>query len=75
MMRYELFTPSITKDYSIKDFKKDLKSYIEIVTLQNKTCILLIEDYQLIKPEYLEIINSLISSGEVTGLFTYEEID
>jgi len=74
-MRLELFTPSMTKDYAPRDFKKDLKTYFEVVITQNKSGILFIEDYQLIYPEFLEIVNSLISSGEVSGLYTAEEID
>ena len=36
---------------------------------------LFIEDFQLVKPEFLEMLNSLISSGEAPGLYTQEEID
>jgi len=32
-MNYELFTPSITKDYNIREFKKDLKIFFEITTV------------------------------------------
>ena len=32
IMRFELFTPSLTKDYQLKDFKKDLKTYFEVAT-------------------------------------------
>jgi len=74
-MRFELFTLSLTKEYILRDFKKDLKSFFEVATVQNKAIILLIEDYQIIKPEFLEILNSLISSGEVSGLYTNEEVE
>ena len=37
--------------------------------------IFLIEDQQLVEPEFLELINSLLSSGEVPGLYTSEELD
>ena len=67
MLRYELVTPSITKDYSVREFKKELKVFIEKATAQNKQIVLLIEDYQLIQNEFLELMNSLISSGEVPG--------
>ena len=75
MMKFELFTPAITKDYNLRDFKKDLKVFFEVAAVQNKICILFIEDFQLIKPDFLEIINSLICSAEVTGLYSYEEIE
>jgi dynein heavy chain 2 len=36
---------------------------------------LLIEDHQIIKGEFLEYLNSLISAGEVPGLYTPEELE
>ena len=35
----------------------------------------LLEDYQLVDPTFLELINSLLSSGEVPGLYTLEELE
>lgn len=32
------------------------------------------EDHNFGKPEFMEMINSLIVSGEIPGLFTTEEI-
>ena len=80
MMKFELFTPAITKDYNLRDFKKDLKVFFEVAAVQNKICILFIEDFQLIKPDFLEIINSMkgflaafwlqsITRDQVLGLF------
>lgn len=42
---YEYQTLSLTKDYSLKEFKKDLKIFFEVATVQQKTCVLFIEDY------------------------------
>lgn len=36
---------------------------------------LYIEDHNLIKPEFLELLNSLISCGEIPGLYTMDEIE
>jgi len=35
----------------------------------------LIEDHHIIKGEFLEYLNSLISAGEVPGLYTPEELE
>ncbi len=35
---------------------------------------LFLEDHQLINPAFLELVNSLLSGGEVPGLFTPEEL-
>ena len=37
--------------------------------------VLFIEDYQLLTPEFLQLVNSLISSGEIPGLFSPEELE
>jgi len=34
-----------------------------------------IEDHQLMKDEFLELLNSLISAGEIPGLYTPEELE
>jgi dynein heavy chain 2 len=36
---------------------------------------LFIEDHQLLDGEFLEYLNSLISAGEVPGLYTPEELE
>jgi dynein heavy chain 2 len=42
--------------------------------VEGKPVMLFIEDYQILDPAYLEYINSLLSGGEVPGLFTTEEL-
>ena len=75
LLNMEFFSPNISRDYSMKEFKRDLKvvltkSGIEAV----KTC-LFIEDHQILVDEFLEYLNSLISAGEVPGLYTPEELE
>ena len=43
--------------------------------IEGEHLILLLEDHQLLEPTYLELINSLLSSGEIPGLFTAEELE
>lgn len=35
----------------------------------------MLEDFQFVDPSFLELINSLVSAGEVPGLYTAEELD
>lgn len=42
--------------------------------VEGKPIMLFLEDYQILDPAYLEYINSLLSGGEVPGLFTSEEL-
>lgn len=75
LLNLEPLSPFLTKDYSIRDFRKELKGFLEIAGVQNKPCLLFLEDHHLVQTEFLELINSLISSGEIPGLFTQEEVD
>lgn len=59
----------------MKEFKRDLKQVMQSAGVEaQKTC-LFIEDHQLLKDEYLELLNSLISAGEIPGLYTPEELE
>ncbi|KAL4440929.1 hypothetical protein ABPG74_009342 [Tetrahymena malaccensis] len=75
MLRMEIVSPSTSRDYSTREFKKELKVFLEKAAAQNKQVILYIEDHHLVKSEFLELLNSLISSGEIPGLFTQDEVD
>jgi len=37
--------------------------------------VLFIEDHNLARPEFLELLNSLISSGEIPGLYSMDEVE
>ena len=37
--------------------------------------VLLLEDHQFVEPQFLELINSLLSAGEVPGLYSPEELE
>ena len=75
LLNMEFFSPNINRDYSMKEFKRDLKLVLQKAGIEAvKTC-LFIEDHQLLKDEFLELINSLISAGEIPGLYTPEELE
>jgi dynein heavy chain 2 len=59
----------------VREFKKDLRMAIENAAVLGKPTLLFIEDHHLVQREFLEMLNSLISSGEVPGLYRQEEID
>ena len=64
-----IHTISNLRNPSLKQFYKDLKAALEIAGGQNKQIILFLEEHQLGKNDFYEKINSLISSGEISGLF------
>ena len=72
--KIEVFTPHIGRGYGIKRFKQDLKTILQTCGVENREMIFLLENYQLFHPSFLDMINSLLSSGEVPGLFRREEM-
>jgi dynein heavy chain 2 len=71
----EFFSPSIGRDYGMKEFKRDLKVVLNMAGVEATRTCLYIEDHQLLLDEFLEYLNSLISAGEVPGLYTPEELE
>lgn len=43
--------------------------------IEGQQMIILLEDHQLLDPSFLEMINSLLSAGEIPGLYNPEELD
>ena len=43
--------------------------------LEGEQVVLLLEDHQFVESSFLELVNSLLSSGEVAGLYTPEELE
>merc|ERR1719193_169903 len=43
--------------------------------VEGEQVVLLLEDFQFVNVQFLEMINSLLSSGEVPGLFEPNELD
>ncbi|KAM3875467.1 cytoplasmic dynein 2 heavy chain 1 [Diretmus argenteus] len=75
MHGYTLCTPKISRNYSLKHFNNDLKMVMQLAGLEGQQVVLLLEDYQFVHPAFLEMVNSLLSSGEVPGLYTPEELE
>ncbi|XP_076002176.1 cytoplasmic dynein 2 heavy chain 1 isoform X2 [Genypterus blacodes] len=75
MHGYTLYTPKISRGYTLKHFNNDLKMVMQLAGLEGQQVVLLLEDYQFVHPAFLEMVNSLLSSGEVPGLYTPEELE
>ncbi|XP_063807614.1 cytoplasmic dynein 2 heavy chain 1 isoform X2 [Pseudophryne corroboree] len=69
------FTPKISRGYELKQFRNDLKQVMQMAGIEGQQVVFLLEDYQFVHPTILEMINSLLSSGEVPGLYTMEELE
>ncbi|XP_076138461.1 cytoplasmic dynein 2 heavy chain 1 [Alosa pseudoharengus] len=70
-----LFTPKVSRNYALKQFNADLKTVMQLAGIEGQQVVLLLEDYQFVHPAFLEMVNSLLSSGEVPGLYSTEELE
>jgi len=75
MHRMEVTSPKIGRNYTMKHFFADLKGAVVLAGVQGQPTALMLEDFQLCDPTFLESINSLLSSGEVPGMFSPNELD
>ncbi|KAJ3042257.1 Cytoplasmic dynein 2 heavy chain 1 [Rhizophlyctis rosea] len=75
MLGMKLFTPMVGRQYSKKAFTADIKSVLQSAGVAQEEVVLMLESYQLIDPSFLESINSLLSGGEVPGLYSQDELD
>lgn len=75
MHNARLVTLHVTQNYSIKNFKSDLKTALQTAGVDGQPVHLMLEDLEITNPMFLDIIANLISSGEALGLFSAEELE
>ena len=75
LLKMDLITPKITRNYSTKHFKQDLKTVVENTGRDGKPTVLLLEDHHMLEDAFYELVNALLSTGEIPGLFKNEEMD
>ena len=74
MRGMKFFTPNVQDSYTKKSFYVELKTLLAVAGVENEEVVFYVEDHQMLLPEVLESINSLLSSGEVPGLYKHEEL-
>jgi dynein heavy chain 2 len=75
MLQYQVISPATSRDNPVKQFTIDVKSILYIAGVKGEHVVMLIEDYHIVVESILEIVNSLLSSGEVPGMYTHEELE
>ncbi|ESN99131.1 hypothetical protein HELRODRAFT_66985, partial [Helobdella robusta] len=75
MHQLDLFSPKITRSYGMKQFKSDLKNIVQTAVIENREVIFLLEDYQMTEAQFYQLINGMISEGEVSNLYSPEELE
>jgi len=75
MLHINIYTLKIGRNYQLKSFYTDIKQAVYEAGIHGENTILAIEDHQLINPLFIESINSLLSSGEIPGMYNKEELE
>ena len=75
MQHTQLFTPAVSHKYDLKAFRADLKELMRAAGVEGRSVVLYLEDYQIVRESFLEDVNSLLSAGEISGLYQTNEMD
>ncbi|XP_030631015.1 dynein heavy chain 17, axonemal-like [Chanos chanos] len=71
----EVFQMTLRKGYGISDLKLDLNAQYMKAGVKNIGTVFLMTDSQVAEEEFLVLINDLLASGEIPGLFQDDEIE
>ncbi|CAF4785487.1 unnamed protein product [Rotaria sp. Silwood1] len=72
---FDVFQITIKPNYGINDLKADLNNLYRRAALKGLPCVFLLSDAQITDENFLVFINDYLSSGEIFGLFTDDEIE
>ena len=75
MLGYDIFTPAVSRSYGSKQFLADVKIASQVAGIKGEHVVLFLEDFQFTSDSMMEMVNSLLSSGEVPGMYTHEELE
>ncbi|KAJ3416777.1 Cytoplasmic dynein 2 heavy chain 1 [Chytridiales sp. JEL 0842] len=75
MFKMKVYTPNISRAYTRKHFSAFLKEVLQTAGGSSESCVMIIEDFQLVEANFIESINSLLSGSEVPGLYAGDELD
>ncbi|XP_046433182.1 dynein axonemal heavy chain 2 [Neodiprion fabricii] len=75
MSELTTFQVEITKNYRVGEFREDLKTLYALVGVENKSTSFLFNDTQVSEEQFLDIINNMLSTGEVANLYKSDEME
>ncbi|ELU16870.1 hypothetical protein CAPTEDRAFT_116653 [Capitella teleta] len=71
----ELFKLTLSRSYSLQDFRDDIKKVCLMTGVKNLNTVFLLTDSDIVNESFLDDINCVLNSGEVPDLFDNEEMD
>ncbi|KAK9794950.1 hypothetical protein WJX73_010224 [Symbiochloris irregularis] len=69
------FQPTITKQYNTSNLLEDIKNLYKVAAFRGTPVVFIFSDSEVKEEAFLEYINQLLMTGEVTGLFPKDELD
>ncbi|XP_043277760.1 dynein axonemal heavy chain 2 [Venturia canescens] len=75
MCELNTFEIEVTRQYRVLEFREDLKTLYSLTGVEVKPTSFLLNDTQVVEEQFLEIVNNMLSTGEVANLYKPEEME
>lgn len=72
---YQPFQITLSRGYNEASFREDVKSLYNIIGVDNKRIVFVFTSAHIIDENFLELVNNMLMTGLVPGLFNDEERD